>query len=327
MSKKDNFMEVISPEILIISSKLDFASDYITQELADRGASYIRLNIDELKYYDIIMNPIEGTIRADFGKCKILISRERLKTIYFRGPTFLRELSPHNYAPEEKLSRVQWASFLRSLMLFDSCKWVNHPMSTYHAESKPVQLAFAHKLGFLVPNTIVTNSVNFEEEIVNEQQMLILKSLETCLLEVEGKRGFVYTNIVHKDDVRPSNLSTAPVILQELIEPKVDLRITIIGNKVFAAEITQNKRGIKGDWRLKKESVEYVNCDLPEEIKVKCITLLKKLNLAYGAIDLARKGNEYYFIEINPTGEWAWLVERAGQRIDQAIVDYLVVNN
>jgi hypothetical protein len=324
VSKDTNARGVISPEILIVSSRLDFASDYITQALVERGASYLRLNTDDLKNYDIFMNPLKGTIQGKLGDFEFSISPERLRTIYFRGPTFLRELSPTSYTPEEKVSRVQWASFIRGLMIFDNCRWVNHPMSTYRAESKPVQLALAQKLGFLVPNTVVTNSGNFEQGLANDQQTLILKSLETCLLEIEGKRGFVYTNVVREDEVRKSKLSLAPVILQELIEPKIDLRVTVVGNKVFAAEIFENKNGITGDWRLKKDSVEYVDCKLPEEIKSKCIKLVQELRLSYGAIDLARKGDDYYFIEINPTGEWAWLVERANQQIDQAIVDYLL---
>lgn len=327
MSNGENVIKIMHPEILIISSKLDFATDYITQSLAERGASYIRLNMDELKNYEIYLNPFEGTIRGGFGNFEFFISRERLKTIYFRGPTFLRELSPTTYTPEDKLSRVQWASFIRSLMLFDNCRWINHPMSTYRAESKPLQLALAQKLGFLVPRTAITNSINFELGFTNDRQMLILKSLETCLLEIDGQRGFVYTNVVNEDEIRQASLSLAPVILQEFIEPKIDLRVTIIGDKVFAAEIFQEKRGITGDWRLKKKSVEYVDCELPEDISLKCIALLKELNLSYGAIDLARKDNEYYFIEINPTGEWAWLVERAGQKIDQAIVEYILANN
>jgi len=37
--------------------------------------------------------------------------------------------------------------------------------------------------------------------------------------------------------------------------------------------------------------------------------------------------DEYYFIEINPTGEWAWLVETAGLNIPIGICDFLLGRN
>ena len=31
------------------------------------------------------------------------------------------------------------------------------------------------------------------------------------------------------------------------------------------------------------------------------------LKLQYGRIDFLLKGNEYWFLEVNPNGEWGWL--------------------
>ena len=35
---------------------------------------------------------------------------------------------------------------------------------------------------------------------------------------------------------------------------------------------------------------------------------IKALGLEFGAIDLALQDDVYYFLEINPTGEWGWLM-------------------
>ena len=42
-----------------------------------------------------------------------------------------------------------------------------------------------------------------------------------------------------------------------------------------------------------------------------------------GALDFAIVDDIFYFIEINPTGEWAWLVDAAGQHIYEAICDWM----
>ena len=46
--------------------------------------------------------------------------------------------------------------------------------------------------------------------------------------------------------------------------------------------------------------------------------------LVFGAIDLALQDGKYYFLEINPTGEWGWLVDQAGLPIDEAIAEALL---
>ena len=50
---------------------------------------------------------------------------------------------------------------------------------------------------------------------------------------------------------------------------------------------------------------------------------MDELGLTFGGIDLALCGDEFYFIEVNPTGEWGWLVKTAGHEIHKAIADYL----
>ena len=81
--------------------------------------------------------------------------------------------------------------------------------------------------------------------------------------------------------------------------------------------------GVEGDWRKFKDQVSFVPAQIPVSVKEKCIQLVQRLNLVYGAIDLIFHNNKYYFIEVNPTGEWAWLVDSANQKIYESICDYL----
>jgi len=51
---------------------------------------------------------------------------------------------------------------------------------------------------------------------------------------------------------------------------------------------------------------------------------MKAMHLQFGAIDLAFCNDRYYFLEINPTGEWAWLVDAAKLPIDEEIATALI---
>ena len=83
--------------------------------------------------------------------------------------------------------------------------------------------------------------------------------------------------------------------------------------------------GVEGDWRLRKDGVEFEQHELPAPVIDLCMSLSRKFGLAYAAIDLALVDGEYQFIEVNPTGEWAWLVDAAGLPIDEAIADLLTL--
>ena len=113
--------------------------------------------------------------------------------------------------------------------------------------------------------------------------------------------------------------------LHENLSKKIDYRITVVGDTVFAVKILIENNGVIGDWRKEKDNVKFVPIDLPISIAKMCSNLINELGLSFGAIDLIYKDNEFYFIEVNPTGEWAWLVDSANQKIYEAICDYLTI--
>ena len=80
---------------------------------------------------------------------------------------------------------------------------------------------------------------------------------------------------------------------------------------------------IKGDWRTTpKEELEYIDFKLPEMIERACKTLVRKLGLVFGAIDLLETDDGFVFLEINPTGEWGWLTNEQRQ-LDIEIAKWL----
>ncbi len=133
---------------------------------------------------------------------------------------------------------------------------------------------------------------------------------------------------IEKDDIEKLKLSNSfPSKYQANIKKSFDIRVTIIGNKIFPVEIhSQNHASSKIDWR-KTENLEipHYKHKLPRDIEEKCLTLLKKFGLEFGAIDLIlATDNNYYFLEINPNGQWAWIEERVGYKLTEALVDLLI---
>ena len=111
------------------------------------------------------------------------------------------------------------------------------------------------------------------------------------------------------------------------LEKKLELRITMVGQKIFPAALyTADDPLAKDDWkrgRLLKMKHEIYK--LPNEIEAKCQDLMQKLGLNYGAIDLiVTPDNQYVFLEVNPSGAWGWIEGRLGFPISEAIADLLI---
>ncbi|WP_040204049.1 hypothetical protein [Neobacillus jeddahensis] len=307
-------------EVLVISDIYDFTTDFVCLELEKRHVNYLRLNRDEFHTYKIQLDTSNFEITVKLGNYKYNISNENLKSIYYRAPIFLREINQTEKSIEEQIYSEQWMSFVKNLLIFKDAIWLNNPEKTYKAENKIVQLQYAKSIGFNIPYTIVTNG---SPELENERY--VVKSLDTAFFNIKGKEGFVYSNILQKEEIQNANLEWAPVVIQEYIYPKTDIRVTVVGNDVFATSITSKGNGVEIDWRIVKDEVDFTTVSLPAHIEEKCVQLVKDLGLKFGAIDLLKtEENDYMFLEINPTGEWAWLVHTTGQLIPQSIADMLV---
>lgn len=69
---------------------------------------------------------------------------------------------------------------------------------------------------------------------------------------------------------------------------------------------------------------EMFKIKLPDAILNQCISLLKILNLRFGAIDfILDKNGNYIFLEINPNGQWAWIEKQTGYKISNEITNLL----
>ena len=315
---------IIAPRVLILASRFDLSCDYVIACLRRKGVSYFRLNTEDFERFAIEFLPDRAQVSICADDLTVRLESETLDSIYFRRGVYPRESYTVRHSASAQLSRTHRSSFMRSFMVFESCRWMNHPVATYKAEHKAVQLSTARALGFYIPRTVITNSAAGVRRAANDSRTVAVKGLDTVLVGEEGLETFGYTSLVDTELAEHSHLSSAPLIAQEALEDKLDLRVTVVGDRVFCASVTHGGSAIQGDWRLKKDAAEFQPYDLPSSVAERCLQLTRTLGLVFGAIDLAFQHGKYFFLEINPTGEWAWLVDRGNLPIDEAIADALL---
>lgn len=306
-------------EFLILSSTIDFSTDFICMELEKRGKLYLRLNRDRFNEYKIVFDLNKEQLIIKVLDEWFCVDGTSLRAVYFRAPVFIRAYGKH-YNLNEQLYQSQWNAFIRNLIVFTKAKWVNHPVSTYRAENKLLQLKYAREAGLLIPETYIGNSMPLD--FVKESY--VVKALDTPLFYDGSDELFTYSSVLPSAEMVDEALSMAPVFIQEFISPKIDIRVTIVGDKLFPVQILKDYQGIEGDWRkTKKEDLQYIPCNLPKDIEIKLISLMRKLDLFFGGVDLIFSLGNYYFVEVNPTGEWGWLLKPTGFKIDAEIVNCL----
>lgn len=308
------------PYVLVLSGLYDFSTDLVVLSLQEAGVPYVRLNREQLADYRITLDPLvpELTIRSSVGTYHI---GPDLRTIWFRQPVFLRNTPPVPLSPKEQLERSQWTAFLRGLCVFRHVAWMNFPAATYLAESKPYQLSIAATCGFWVPATLASNDASRIQKSFPGK--LVIKSLDTVLLQDGEECLFTYTTLNSASKLNEDTIHDVPLIAQQALEEKIDLRVTVVDGKVFAVRILSNGLGIAGDWRvIPKEKLDFQSTILSDDMAERCQMLTQKLGLAFAAIDLIETPDGIFFIEVNPTGEWGWLSTKE-RPIDHSIASWL----
>jgi glutathione synthase/RimK-type ligase-like ATP-grasp enzyme len=308
------------PEVLILSGAYDFSTDLVSLRLHEMGLPFVRLNREHLREYRLTMDPLGPRLNVQGPGIDAEIGPE-LTSVWFRQPVFLRNTPAKPLHPAEQLERSQWPAFIRAMSIFDNVLWMNYPQATYLAECKPYQLLSAQRCGLQVPKTVISNDADAVRSKFDRD--LIIKSLDTVLLRDDNDCLFTYSTIADRDFLSHENVFAAPLLAQEVLTKKTDIRVTIVGNKVFPVRIVSKGKGIDGDWRtIPRENLEYEDVQLPPKVEVSCLKLVASLGLSFGAIDLIENDRGTFFLEINPTGEWGWICE-ASRQIDFAIASWL----
>jgi glutathione synthase/RimK-type ligase-like ATP-grasp enzyme len=201
-------------------------------------------------------------------------------------------------------------------------RWVNQPERDEVAHHKPYQLAVAAEVGLAIPRTLISNDPDAVRAFATEvaPSAVIFKTF------LATEAHWRETRLLRSSDLAwLERLPLAPVIFQAFVPATDDLRVTIVGDRIFATAIRAAEGGYALDYRLDLAGAAFQPTALAAETEAKLRTLMSRLGLAYGAVDLRRTpdGGEV-FLEINPAGEWRFVEERTDQPITDAMADLLV---
>jgi glutathione synthase/RimK-type ligase-like ATP-grasp enzyme len=121
-----------------------------------------------------------------------------------------------------------------------------------------------------------------------------------------------------------------PCLFQEYVPKYRELRVTIIGDELFAAEIdSQARESTSVDWRQWNDggfAIPYRKTTLPVEIAERCMALVRSYQLNFSAMDLIlTPDGRYVFIENNPNGQFIWVEQLVPElKMTEALASCLI---
>lgn len=303
--------------ILIVTYKEDYTVDFLVTKLNEQKKQFIRLNTEEIEKYSYDwFNHSDASFRINEVKDFEGVWFRRLKL-----PEFNTDATISDYLATEY--EFLFSNLLRNI---NARYWMSQPDALYRAENKIVQLKAAESLHFNIPATLLSNNKilvkEFEEK--HSSSGIIIKPLFSGRIELSEGVQLIYTNEVDKGHLNTlDEYDLTPCIFQKKIAKDYELRVTVVGKRVFAAKVnSQEHEKTKIDWRRQRLNFEAYT--LPDDLKNMCIRLVQSLDINFGAIDMIKSTDgSYYFLEINPNGQWAWIEIDTGMSISQAIIDFL----
>lgn len=242
------------------------------------------------------------------------------------GARIPRELDPQLRLPSVEESRRVVFGMLAALGVFqlDAIEQVRR------AEHKPLQLELARSLGMEVPRTLMTNDPEAVRAFAAScPEGVVTKMMSSfAVYDEQGLEQVVFTTPLEASDLEDlEGLDLCPMTFQERLSKALELRVTVVGDRVMAASIdSQRLSGARNDWR--REGLTLIDSwqpyTLPEQTEQQVLRLMEALGLNYGALDfIVTPDGRHVFLEVNPAGEFMWLTRRPGLPIAEALADVL----
>jgi MvdC family ATP-grasp ribosomal peptide maturase len=324
-------MHLSDDVVLLVTHSADFFTiDKVAAALSNKGVQAFRLDADKF--------PLEVQLTAHFDKFQSYhtieynnchISTEQVQAVWLRRlgqPKLSQELAPKFQEACLRESKATLNGFWDSLK---GATWVDDLERIDYASNKLRQLRIASEVGFVIPQTLVTNKAESAREFFWQVKGKMVSKLLTPLSQsMEYTPFFLYTSIVKEEDLQDAeSLRHCPMVFQEQIPKQQELRVVYVNGNIFVGALNADVyAAAKVDWRQPDIDIgAWQHHQLPDEVVRRLKALMMRFGLLFGVFDfILTPSGEYVFLEINPVGEWGMLEKDLDLPIASAIADALL---
>lgn len=304
-------------QVVIITHSEDLTGmlGELPKELGDRGASVLRFNTDEF--------PVSGEVhfsqddaggRLCFRQGGISVELGPQDAVWYRRARWGGKV-PMDMDPQLRHGCLEETeALLRGVLAAAPCFVLDPPELVRSRGHKPFQMRLAQSLGLPTPRTLMTNDAGAAREFIAAcPGGVVAKMLSAFpVYNDRGEEQVVFTTALTAEHIgKLDSLRYCPMVFQERVPKQVELRVTVIGSRLFAAAIdSQATAGAEVDWRERGVTLlrSWKPYTLPRDIEDKLHRYMGAIGMQYSAIDLiVEPSGRHVFLEANPAGECFWL--------------------
>ena len=333
-------------KILIISSSNDSSTEYVMDWIKYYGHEAIRYNAES------DFNNLKASISHLFGNNyssgqltinNIVHQIDSINSIWIRKffkPNNDLELSKElnqYYQTDEIFGHLRKEFFSGMFAFF---KLWNRRQNILGARitnqpSKMEMLIAAEKFKIKIPSTLITERKVELKKFLSIHKRVITKPLKDVNLLVKNKNdiknyGFMYTELLTEESLVKISDTFYISQFQECIGKEFEIRAFYLDGKIYASAIfSQLDTQTNVDFRMynNEKNNRTIPYKLPKTLILKIRKLMSYLNLKTGSIDLIKtKSEEYYFLEINPWGQYDMIAKSCNYNLNKLIAKYLIEN-
>jgi ATP-grasp ribosomal peptide maturase len=308
--------------VLVATEADDLTADMVIAELNRRNVPVVRFNPVDIGAGLTVSARFSTRPPAMAGRVRTLsrtADLTRVRAVYWRRPEW--PTFSHLQPDDARFAAAQVRFGLGGTLYAMDCPlWVNHPQHIAAADHKPAQLALAQRLGLAVSPTLITNDPDEAREfIAGAQGDVLFKTLRWTPYTRDGVPVTGWADVVSADEIDDS-VRVTPHLFQARVEKTADIRVLVVGRHTFAVRITSDLL----DWRKDYSALTYDVEHLPDLVNKALHRYLEFLGLVSGSFDLVVDGEgDYWWLELNPNGQWGWLETETGLPMSSAFADLL----
>jgi glutathione synthase/RimK-type ligase-like ATP-grasp enzyme len=311
--------------LLVLTSSGDATASYLVPILEQNNVEVARIDTDALvANLSVSYRPGAAAIKLN----ERWLNADSVTNVWYRRLERLKD-SRFDESAEGRYTLAEWTESIEGFLAhIPEHLWVNHPARNVTASHKIEQLTIARRLGFTIPDTIVTQDSEALLQFYRVHQKVIAKPMASGCVKRAGERpeSLIYTTQITCDHLTDlADLAVCPTLFQEYVDKSADVRISVIDHDVHAVALYAIDNDGKQRCDIRRNNmtdVRYETIQLPARVTTAIGNLMAYYQLRFGAIDMVvATSGEWYFLEINPNGQWAWLDMCAGCNIAASFVN------
>jgi ATP-GRASP peptide maturase of grasp-with-spasm system len=304
--------------ILILSERSEPSTTFVIEWLEYFNKKWIRINIEDPIDLDFIGDDV--VFKLDEKEYKL----SEFSSYWYRRGMF-SFINKYNTGVEQfdDFLKIEYGKIIE-FIYFRLRKLKSINCIEFCNVNKLIVNTIAKDIGILTPKDLIFSSKDAIIRYKLEEPFLTKPIGGGAINIFESFSTYNYSTLLETKKIK--NINFFPSLIQNYVHKKYELRIFYFHGEFFSMAImSQLDKQTAIDFR--KYNVERPNrtvpFNLPYDVKEKLNTLMMKLNLNCGSIDMiVTPENEYVFLEVNPVGQFGMTSYPCNFQLERKIAEF-----